>query len=206
MRPVRWYCPPGVAKPSHAIIPGVLACLPDGGPPGAVPGGTCYGGAVEPGEDGWKQHPAGGHWYNYSEAVPALLIRLDTSPRLVRWVEVTGANPSHTWRVPVLMEPVYGDDGETILLFKSALDRVWKCDAWDTPETLHDLQRRLMLVCHALGTDKASLSSAEAVQAALDVLRQGHEFDEHEIVTEGWVSEVLVIRTLVAACGMELSP
>lgn len=203
MRPVRWYCPPGMAKPKHAIIPGVLACLPEGGPPGAVPGGTCYGGSVELGDDGWKQHPDG-HWFNYTEAVPALLLRMDPNPRMVRWVEVAGADQSHIWRVPVLMEPVYGEDGETILLFKSALDRVWTGSSWDTPEAVGDLQRRLMLVCHALGTDSATLSSDEAVLAALDVLRQGHEFDQQEVVAAEWINEVLVVRTLVAACGMEL--
>lgn len=203
MRPVRWYCPPGLAKPKHAIIPGSLACLPEGGPPGAVPGGTCYGGPVEPDEPGWQQHQAG-HWFNYTEAVPALLLRMDPNPRMVRWVEVAGADPSHTWRVPVLMEPVYGEDGETILLFKSALDRVWTGTTWDTPEAVSDLQRRLMLVCHALGTNQANLTSVEAVQATLDVLRQGHEFDPQEIIAAGWVSEVLVVRVLVAACGLEL--
>jgi len=129
---------------------------------------------------------------------------MDPNPRMVRWVEVCGADPSHIWRVPVLMEPVYGDDGESILLFKSALDRVWTGNSWDTPEAVGDLQRRLMLVCHALGTNTANLSSAEAVQAMLDVLRQGHEFDQQEIIAAKWISEVLVVRTLVAACGMEL--
>jgi hypothetical protein len=204
MLPIRWYCPPGVAKPAHAVIPGVCQCLPTGGPPGAVPGGVCYGGAIEPDEiHGWHQHPAG-HWFNFHDSAPALLIRLDTNPRLVRWIEVAGADPAHIWRVPVLMEPVYGEDGQTPQLFKSALDRIWTGEAWNATESVQDLQRRLMMVCHALGTDRASLSSEEAVRAALDVLRQGHEFDPLEVVKAGWISEVLVVRTLVAACGMEL--
>lgn len=204
MRPIRWYCPPGIAKPAHAIIPGFCQCLPTGGPPGAVPGGICYGGAIEPDEGlGWYQHPAG-HWFNFQGSAPALLIRLDTNPRLVRWVEVAGADPTHIWRVPVLLDPVYGDDGE-ISLFKSALDRIWTGDVWNATESVQELQRRLMMACHALGTDRATLTSSEAVQTALDVLRQGHEFDPAEIVASGWVSEVLVVRTLIAACGLELS-
>ncbi len=204
MRPIRWYCPPGVARPRHAVVPGICQCLPTGGPPGAVPGGTCYGGAIEPDEGpGWTHHHDG-HWFNLTGSAPALLIRLDTNPRLVRWVEVAGADPAHLWRVPVLMEPTYGEDGETPVLFTSALDRLWTGTAWDTPSEIHDLQRRLMMVCHALGTDSAALSSEDAVRAALDVLLQGHEFDPHEVVRSSWISEVLVVRTLVAACGLEL--
>jgi hypothetical protein len=203
MRPVRWYCPPGVPKPAHAIIPGMCQCLPTGGPPGAVPGGMCYGGAVEPEDTGWRQHPAG-HWFTYEDASPALLIRLDANPRLVRWVEIAGADPAHIWRVPVLLEPVYGADGETPVLFKSALDRIWTGGTWDTPAEIQDLQRRLLLMCHDIGTNRTAVSSAEAVQTALDALRQGHEFDPAEIIAAGWVSEVLVLRTLIGTCGMEL--
>jgi hypothetical protein len=203
VKPVRWYCPPGVAKPAHAIIPGACQCLPTGGPPGAVPGGMCYGGAVEPEDTGWQKHPAG-HWFTYEDASPALLIRLDANPRLVRWIEIAGADPAHIWRVPVLLEPVYGEDGETPILFKSALDRIWTGGKWDTPTEILDLQRRLLLMCHAIGTDRTVVSSAEAVKTALDALLEGHEFDPAELIAAGWVSEVLVLRTLIGTCGMEL--
>lgn len=203
MRPVRWYCPPGVAKPAHAIIPGACQCMPTGGPPGAVPGGMCYGGAVEPEDTGWQQHPAG-HWFTYEDACPAQLIRLDAHPRLLRWIEIAGADPSHIWRVPVLLEPVFGEDGETPILFKSALDRTWTGGAWEMPADILSLQRRLLVMCHALGTNRLTVSSADAVQTALDVLRHGHDFCDAELIRAGWVSEVLVLRTLIATCGMEL--
>lgn len=163
----------------------------------------CYGGAVEPEDTGWQQHPAG-HWFTYEDASPALLIRLDANPRLVRWIEISGANPAHIWRVPVLLEPVYGEDGETPILFKSALDRIWTGGKWDTPTEILDLQRRLLLMCHAIGTDRTVVSSAEAVKTALDALSEGHEFDPAEVIKAGWVSEVLVLRTLIGTCGMEL--
>lgn len=200
MRPVRWYCPPGVPKPPHAIIPGELQCLPEAGPPGAPPGGRCYGAPVEPGEEGWQRHPAG-HWFNFAGASPAILIRLQTDPRILEWVEVAGSDPTHLWRVPKLVEPVLGDDGE-ILLFKSALDNVWTPAGWSLPPAMQDLQRRLLGLCHGIGTDKIRLDAPEAVGMALDVLGQGHEFDVYEVAAAGWVTEVLVIRALLAGCGM----
>jgi hypothetical protein len=178
--------------------------MPNGGPPGAIPGGICYGGAIEPNETDWHQDPAG-HWFCYRDAVPALLIRMDINPRLLTWKEIGGAHPSHIWRVPVLIEPVHDEHGD-IILMKSAIDPIWSGPGWDVPANLESLRRRLMMMCHALGTNKATLGSPDAVAVALDVLREGHEFAPAEIIKAGWVSEVLVVRTLVAACGMELSP
>jgi hypothetical protein len=203
MRPSRWYCPPGVPKPAHACIAGEMACMPTGGPPGAIPGGMCYGGPVEPGEAGWQQHPAG-HWFNFTDASPALLLRMNPNPRLVRWVEIAGAAAEQVWRVPVLLEPVYDGETERILLFKTALDRVWTGTAWAPPDEMAELQRRLLLVNHGIGMQRMDLSSAEAVKVALDLLHLGHEFDDHEMIAAKWVSEVLVIRILIAAVGMEL--
>lgn len=200
MKPVRWYCPPGVAKPAHAIIPGACRCMPTGGPPDAVPGGMCYGGAVEPEDTGWQQHPAG-HWFTYEDACPALLIRLDTDPRILEWIEAGGENPAHIWRVPKLLAPIMGEDGE-VDMFKSALDNVWTPSGWSLPQAMQDLQRRFLSLCYNIGTDKILLSSPEAVAMTIDVLRLGHEFDPHEVIAAGWISEVLVVRTLLGACGM----
>ena len=203
MRPVRWYCPPGVAKPKHAIVPGCLACMPNAGPPGAPPGGMCYGAPIEPGEAGWMPHPDG-HWFNLTDAQPAILIRLDTHPRLVRWHDVAGATTDHLWRVPVLLSPVYCDGTGSIIRFDSALDRVWNGAGWDTPAEIQSVQRRLLSAHYAVGTGQASLSSDAAVQVAIDVLQLGQEFDPYEVVAAGWVTEVLVVRVLLAAVDMEL--
>lgn len=202
MLPFRWYCPPGVAKPAHAVVPGAVACLPHAGPPGAPPGGTVYGGLLELDEPGWRAHP-GGWWYNGRGSAPALLIRLDPHPRLVKWTEIVGAHQDHTWRVPVMLEPVMDETGNPVL-FKSALDRVWTGNGWDAPPEIDGLMRRLLSVCHEIGRGGASLTSPEAVDAALDALALGHIFDRGEIIEEGWVSEVLVLRTLLATCGMEI--
>lgn len=202
MRPFRWYCPPGVAKPAHAVVPGVVACLPDAGPPGATPGGTVYGGTLELGEKGWKKH-RGGWWFNGQGSAPSLLIRLDPHPRLIRWVEVAGSIPDHLWRVPVLLEPVMDESG-TPVLFRGALDRVWNGQGWDTPQEIESLMRRLLSLCLDIGRGATSLSSPEAVAAALDVLALGQVFDRDEVVEEGWISEVVVLRTLIGGCGMEI--
>lgn len=204
MLPVRWYCPPGIDKPKHAVIPGECRMFPGMGVAGAPPDGICYGGAVEDGEEGWHRHP-GGHWFNMRDAAPALLIRLETNPRLIKWNEIEGAKPEHIWRVPALLDPVYDKDGSTILMFKSALDRLWTGNGWDTPADVSDIQRRLLSVCHALGTDRTSLGSDDAVRVAIDILRLGHEFDAYEVTKAGWISEVLTVRVLIAACGMELT-
>lgn len=204
MKPARWYCPPGIPKPAHAVIPGNLQCELTGGPPGALPGGMCYGAAVEPDEAGWLEHPKG-HWFNFTDAEPALLIRLDPHPCLITWKDTVGAHPKHLWRVPVLLVPEYKEDGD-IARFNSALDRVWTGKGWNTDATIGDLQRRLLMVVHGIGTKRADLKSEESVQVALEILRLGQVFDEHEVTAAGWVNELLVVRVLIAACGMELAP
>jgi len=202
MLPPRWYSPPGVAKPAHVCIPGEMQCLDNAGPPGAVPGGKCYGAPVEIGEEGWTLHPAG-HWFNLTDATPCLMIRLDIHPRLIRWVDAGGAKEGHMWRVPVLLDPVCDEKG-IIVTFKTALDRMWNGSDWSIPKEIDDLRRRLLLVNHAIGTNQADLSSAEAVKVALDLLHLGQVFDDHEVINAGWVNEVLVVRTLIAGIGMEL--
>jgi hypothetical protein len=203
MKPARWYCPPGVAKPAHAVVPGQLPLLPHAGPSGAPPGGIVYGGVFEDCEPGWQSHPAG-HWFHLAEAIPAQLIRLDTHPRLVTWREVAGAIPGHLWRVPALLEPVRDDRTGNIELFISSLDRTWNGTGWDTPLALADLQRRLLRCHYSLGQGAMSLYGAEAVRMALDVLALGQVFDPAEAVAAGWVSEVLVVRTLCAAVSLEI--
>jgi hypothetical protein len=176
-----------------------------GGPPGAVPGGECIGGPIEPGETGWKQHPAG-HWFNFQGATPLQFSRLETDPRLIEWRTVAGAMPDHLWRVPVLVTPVHDEsDPETVVGFKSGFDRVWNGQAWDTPQRLTDLRQRLLWTFQEIAGDRLTLSSAECVQMALDLLSEGHDIDHLEVVAEGWITEVLVVRVLCAATGRELA-
>jgi hypothetical protein len=202
VRPARWYCPPGVAKPAHACIPGILQCLPEAGPPGALPGGLCYGAPVEPRETGWQRHSAG-HWFNFNGASPAILIRLDTDPRVVEWVEVAGRDPAQVWRVPKLVEPVTDEAGE-VVLFKGALDCTWTGKGWTLPPRLQELQRSLLTVCHDLGRGALRLDSMACVDLAIGILGEGHTIDAEEVTAAGWVTEVLVVRVLLAAAGMRL--
>lgn len=204
MRLPRWYCPPGVDRPAHAVVPGIMRCTDTGGPPGAIPGGLCYGGPVETDEHGWIAHPSG-HWFNFTDADPAVLLRLDPHPRLVRWRDIGGSQAGQTWHVPALLSPKYDEKSGELALFVSALDRIWTGDGWNTPAEITDLQRRLLTIHHQLGTGSISLDSPEAVQVALDVLRLSHVFDDYEITKAGWVSEVLVVRTLLAAVEMDIA-
>lgn len=175
-----------------------------GGPPGAVPGGVCYGGPVEADESGWHQHSAG-HWYNLDGASPMQMIRLDPHPRLIEWRTVAGSLPDHLWRVPVLVSPVYDEeDPERIVSFKSGMDRVWTGHGWDLPERIVDLRRRLMWTFAEIAGDRISLSSQDAVNMAIGLLLEGQAFDTEEAIGAGWISEVLVVRALCAGSDRDI--
>ncbi len=205
MRPVRWYCPPGIARPAHALTPMVCRMTDTGGPVGAVPGGICYGGPIEPGEVGWHQH-ASGYWFDYRQASPLQLIRLDPHPRLIEWKTVAGADPTHLWRVPVLVSPTFDEfDPDTITGFKSSLDRIWDGKEWTLPADLVELRQRLLWTFAEIAGDRVTLDSGEAVDMALGLLEQGQRFDRSEIIAAGWVSEVLIVRSLCAASDRELA-
>jgi hypothetical protein len=204
MMPARWYVPPGEQRPDHAVSPVVCRMTETGGPPGAVPGGLCVGGPMDPDEQGWQRHSAG-HWFNLRGASPLQMIRLDPHPRLVEWRTVAGSLPDHLWRVPVLVSPVYDEENSsTIISFKSGLDRVWTGKEWDLPDRLVDLRRRLLWTFQEVAGERMTLASADAVAMALDLLSEGQQFDREEIIAEGWVSEVLVVRTLCAGTDRDI--
>jgi hypothetical protein len=98
---------------------------------------------------------------------------------------------------------VINGSGE-IVSFRPATDQIWNATDWALPNEINDLQRRLMLTNHAVGTNKADLSSAETVQVALDLLHLGQVFDDYEVITAGWINKILVVRTLLAGVGMDL--
>lgn len=202
--PARWYVPPGEKRPAHATSPVLCRMTETGGPPGAVPGGLCIGGPMEAAETGWLRHSAG-HWYNLQGASPLQMIRLDPHPRLVEWRTVAGALPDHLWRVPVLVTPEYDEaDSTKIISFKSGLDRVWTGSGWDLPDRIVDLRRRLLWTFQEVAGERLTLSSAEAVAMALDLLAEGQDFDREEIIGAGWVSEVLVVRALCAGSDRDI--
>lgn len=204
MFPARWYCPPGITRPAHAVTPIVCRMTEIGGPPGAIPGGMCYGGPIEPHETGWHQHP-GGWWYCLRDASPMQMIRLDPHPRLVEWRTVAGADPSHLWRVPVLISPVFDEaEPERVVGFKSGLDRIWNGQGWDIPERISTLRQRLLWTFQEIAGDRLNLTSAEAVDMAMGILAEGQLFDREEIITGGWVSEVLVVRVLCASSDRDI--
>lgn len=204
MSPARWYCPPGVPRPAHALTPLVCRMTDTGAPVGAVPGGTCYGGPLEPGELGWHQH-ADGHWFDLRGASPLQMIRLDPHPRLIEWRTVAGADPSHIWRVPVLVSPTFDEaEPDRVTGFKSSLDRVWNGQDWTLSQPLVDLRQRLLWTFQEIAGDRVNLDSADAVDMALSLLDQGQAFDRSEIIAAGWVTEVLVVRVLCAGSDRDI--
>ncbi len=198
----RWYCPPGMAKPTHCPWPDGIAMnlAPAAGPEGVAPGGRIWGGPMLAGEPGWHVHAQG--WaFNLDGADPAHLLRLDPHPRIIDWRDVKGANPDQNWRVPVIFAPVRDDRGN-VVQFISALERTWDGKQWDDPADLNSLRRRLHATALGIGLERFNLEDPQVVTMALDILRQGHDFDAAEIIAAGWVTQILVIRTLLVATGM----
>lgn len=208
LRPIRYYCPPGIARPEHRddLVGGaglVLGAGPDveGGGPG---GGTVYGGVYEAREPGWVL-TAAGWWVHLGDVVPQHLARLDVHPRITRWTIVDGAHAQHRWRVPVLLTPNEKDPGAVDASYGSALERVLAASGWADPADLAALQARLLDQVYGLarGADlRAELDNITDLVVKLFEL--GHRVTRHELVVGGWLTERVLVRTLIAAADVPL--
>lgn len=209
--PIRYYCPAGGSVPAYAATLPPHGCVAGRGPDVDAQlgegGGVVYGGAFRPNEPGW-QRTAAGWWVNLGGVRPQDLVKLDTDPRIVRWVLVDGDRREHRWKVPVLLRPEFTDEGETDV-YVSALERVWRGgDKWDDPAHLVELQRRLRAVAIGLAlADGESLTENRAlVQVVVDLLACGQDISEHELVAGGWLTERMLVRVTIAAAAVPLPP
>jgi hypothetical protein len=115
------YCPPGVQRPSHCPHLGAVGIkAPASGPDGKA--GQTYGGPYLPAQRPMWSETKHGWWVKLAGYQPQHLIRMDVSPRIVRFHLVEGADKDQWWQVPVLLRPV--DDKHHNRGFMSALDRV----------------------------------------------------------------------------------
>jgi hypothetical protein len=202
---VRFYCPPGVSLPEHrADLRGRGAIVIGPGPsadPNAPIGGAVYGGVYEDHELGWHPTPAG-WWLHLGQAIPQLLRRVATHPRIVTWSEVLGAYPEHRWRVPVLLRQQPTDDDQPPV-FDSALERVWRGGRdWAEPEELTALQDRLLAVAQGIATaGSLDAQDDELTAVVIALLELGHRISEHELIAGGWLTDLVRVRVLLAATG-----
>lgn len=198
-----YYCPPGTDRPAHCPHAHALRVQDGKGPDGKT--GTIWSADGQipsglewtPTKDGW--------WFLLGAQRPQDLIRLHTSPRIVRWHALPGVEQGHAWRIPVLLTPQ--DPSQPDTMYVSGLDRIWRGGDYGTPQNLKDAQVALLHVAHhiALGTTPDERNAALA-DLAVAILSLGHHVSRYEIIHKGWLSEQLIADIpLVALDRLDLA-
>jgi hypothetical protein len=204
-----WYCPPRVELPAyvHWRVP-TQSLVPGMGPdvdhtPDAPGGGVIYGGGGwTRGQAGWKRTTAG-HWVRFAGAQPQYLVRMDLHSRIVTWRPTEGTLAGQEWLVPQLVKPVFRKGSDDPRAYVSALEQTWGAKGWQTPEDLVPLQERLVTVAQGLALP--SPGYRPMMQLVVDILKMGHHsLDFPELEANGWLTQRLVLRVFVAACGLEI--
>jgi hypothetical protein len=192
----RWYLPPDTPRPAHWPAGGIAVTAgPDGLP------GLAVNGPYHPDEPGWTR-TAAGTWLHWLALVPADLLIL--SP--LDGIEITGREPDHRWLVPRLLAPRAGG-------LVCALDRVWTPAGFVPPPHLADLCEDLCAVMSPI-VRAATADPAQAARLLLDeralpdhahlaarVLAINYRVNGDELAASGWITEAVILRTLLAACG-----
>jgi hypothetical protein len=193
-----YYCPPGVNRPTHCAFTAGMRMNANASPDGQE--GLLYAPDSNfPKGLAWQQSTAG--WFvMLGHHRPQDLIRLDTSPRIVQWYELIGAQTNHAWRVPILLSPTDAKDAQPTYI--SALDRVLHEGGWSAPEGLFDIQRRLLCVALGVALDDDLAKRTQAMVAlAVDILSHGHHVSAFEVERQGWLSEQLIADVILVAMG-----
>ncbi len=167
----------------------------DGGPGG----GTVWGGIYRPGT--WRK-AASGYYVLMEGHQPQHVARLQVHPRITRWLAVPGADPEHYWRVPVLLAPLRkSPTGGQV--YVSALDRVFNGTTYAAPADLNAIQQRLFCLAEGVPlADTADKRDGACCALAIDLLQLGQEGDAEFFGLMGWITEQVVQRVLIAACGV----
>lgn len=188
-----FYTPPGTERPRCCPHAGALDLIKPG-PDGQL--GKLWGASMLPEAGDWRQSAAG--WWVLANAghLPQHLARMDGHPRIPRWAIVEGAEADHWWRVPILIEkqgPAYG----------SALDRLWDGKGFGPPADLEPLQRQVLTITE--GIPLAETAEARDIACgvlAAQLLELGQWVDGDLLACLGWLSEDMMRRVILAACGV----
>jgi hypothetical protein len=187
-----WYTPPGMGRPACCPHVGGLQVIVPG--PDEQVGGMLWGAAALPVGD-WRR--AGPGWWICADGhLPQHLTRLDGHPRIPRWACVEGATPEQFWRVPILIEK--SED-----TWRSALDRVWGGDTFTVPEDLEPLSRQVLAISAGVPLHETlEERNRLCARLAVDLLALGQWVDGDLLAALGWLSEDMMERVILAACGV----
>jgi hypothetical protein len=187
-----FYTPPGQPRPACCPHDGGLQLIAPG-PDGLL--GMLWGGAELPAAADWRQTHAG-WWVRADGHLPQHLTRLDGHPRIPRWCVVEGALEDHWWRVPILIDK----QDET---WGSALDRLWTGGEFGPPADLEPLQRQVLAIVAGVPlADTAEARDVACAKLAVELLALGQWVDSDLLAALGWLSEDMMERVILAACGV----
>lgn len=195
-----YYCPPGIARPTHIPWQAGMRMQADASPDGSE--GILYAPSADiPPGLAWQKTDAG--WYLLMGTHrPQDLVRLNPSPRIVAWHALAGAEPGHVWRVPVLLTPADPAASDTDKTYVSGLDRIWRGGTWGSPPELLDAQRQLLAVMHGVAlADDLEARNRAFLDLAITILSQAHHVSPAEFIHGGWMSEGLPAKVLLLAAN-----
>ena len=201
------YCPTGIDRPACCAHRAPIDLLRGKGPDAVATivngqevitggGGKIYGASgYDPAtREKWRKTRAG-WWLLLLNHKPQDLIRLQAHPRVRRWAPLVGAQPEHTWHIPILLEP-------TRLGWMSALDGIWDGESWSAGE-LARLQEPLLAIANGVQQGDDATREADFRRLAIDLLALGHLVDEDLLIAAGWLSESLMLRVVLTAAGRD---
>lgn len=197
------YTPKGTPKPASCAHPAPMAVYDGRGADAVVAqdgtrsggGGLCWGAPFDETLP-WVKTRAG--WWTVLDGhLPQNTRRLVTHPRILRWIAITGAQPDHVWRVPVLLTPSVDIAGTT---WQSACDRLYNQDGWRDADDLAALQQPLLAIAQNVRQHQdEKANNAALTEIAISLLSLGHWIDADLLEAAGWLSETMIFRILVAA-------
>ena len=214
MIPYPWFYTPGDTAPPSCCPHQAPFSIPAGAGPdkqidadGTIRdvGGRLWGIGRVPDGIAWIDSGAG--WFvAWHAQSPQDLSRLNPHPRVLLWRWVTGGDPSHRWRIPVLIAP--DPHGGQPSPFLSALDRILGVGGWQEPPDLEPLQRALLALTrgerqHA-DTDENNAALMETVSGLIAL---GSWCDLTLAATQpAWITDQVCTRILRAGMGLPPDP
>jgi hypothetical protein len=195
------YVPLGVTPPSH-LAPGNIIGIREGKGIGGTEG-VLYGTQPELiGSPLW-QRTAEGWWILFQGQQPQQLRRMDTSPRILTWTPVDGANRGEVWLVPRLLKLI--DPEREDLGYVSALDRIYAGEGqWRGEPALARLQEQLLSIAHHVQlAPTPDERNGLILRLVIDLAAIGHYVSLAEMIAAAWLSELVQLRFIFAALGRD---